>query len=94
VRCFVEQQTFSDRVTGPQCYQANRAAVDAFLDRHGTIVDDDRDFTICTFFENDLVALVRDFRDELRELVDRGVGEPGQETRFPEVLTDGRGVHR
>ena len=88
VRRFVEEQALTHRVTCAKRHQSYWSSVDVFFDGDGASVDDDRNFARRTFLEDDLVVRVRNFRNELRELVNRCVGEPGEEARFAQVFTD------
>ncbi len=57
-------------------------------------MDDHRNLARCALFEDQLVPGVGDLGDNLRQLMDGGVGEPGEKTRGPEVLSDGGGHAR
>jgi hypothetical protein len=94
VRQFVEQQSFADRLSGAECDEPNRAAIEAFLDCNSAGDENREELAPRAFLEQHLVALVRDRRDELCQLMKPRVGDAFEELRLAQLISDGGGRNR
>jgi hypothetical protein len=90
----VEENPLAHRLASTEGGQAHRAGVLLLLDGDGAGDDEGEELSRLSLAEEELVTGEIHRLDELRELVDGGIGEPVQEMEGPELLAEGLGHRR